>query len=643
MECKVKFYFLVFFVFSLLPKNQAAYIASEHKQISKFDSLYENIFISSSKQGINLARQIRFDAIQNNDTLNLIKSSIYIALSEINENHKDSILRILQMALSNSQEKNDISLEVQSLNALGYFYFKLNDYKESLKYLKSAEELLPPIENKKIKLQTYYLFANNYSKTIDRNLSLKYAEKVIENSKSNSPYLARIYLLIAIIYGDSIDHERAIEYLKNSIEISEANGDWMLSVHNYVIMAGYISSYSKSEDSEPYLKKAVRICGEHNYYHGLGYTYMNYAGIYFKRRDFKKALELNRKALFNFNKVKNNHYLAYTNNNIAEIFFNIGSIDSAEVYVKLSLTYAELSNNKIAFANAYHLLGKISAYKEMYEDAIKFFKKSAKVNVVGTLIENYSNLSEIYSLISLPDSAIKYLKLRNAIKDSMFSAKAQKLVIDTQIKYDVDQKVRELELSRLTKNNLENKLIQIKSTSLILVLVGLLILGVVMFYYRNKTVKFAQRIMPDSDEGFADRRKYKKVIKAIEKSPTISEKQKWNEDEIARNIITNLERLMLEEKIFMNSNINQKEIAERLNTNTTYLSRTINLKYGLNFSNFLNRYRIEEAKNIIINDKNKTFSYEGVAKTVGFSSKSAFYNAFRKFTEKTPSEFLDSK
>ena len=289
------------------------------------------------------------------------------------------------------------------------------------------------------------------------------------------------------------------------------------------------------------------------------------------------------------------------------------------------------------------MLGKISENKGNYEAAINYFKESSKENAVETLIENYSKLSEIYSLISLPDSAIKYLKLRNDLKDSVFSANTQRLVIDTQIKYDVQQKVRELELSQNKNENLEQELDQVKNGSLIFVLIGFVTLGLVLFYYRNKTLEFVKRIMPDSKDGFADKRKYKKVIQAIENSPTLSEKQKWNEDEIAKEIINKLERLMLEEKIFMNTDISQKEIAKRLNTNTTYLSRTINLKYNLNFSAYINLFRIEEAKKIILNDKNKTYSFEGIANTVGFSSKSAFYNAFKKFTGKTPSEFLDSE
>ena len=638
----MKSFFLILFTFYILPQAQEFNDVFKKGQFSRFDSAYENVFINTSRTGNDLARQIKIDAINNEDTINIVKSSIYNALSEIHKNNQDSLLQILQTALDNSQRANNISLEVQSLNALGYFYFKLNNYDESLKYLRSAEELLPPIENKKIILQTYYLLANSYRKTINRNLSLKYAGKVIENSESKTSYLARTYLLIAIMYRDAMDNQRAIEFLKKSIEVSEANEDWKLSAYNYVILAGFIKGYSSPEDSEQYFEKAIQISEEHNYYHGLGYTYMNYAGIYIKKRDFKKALELNRKAIFNFEKINNKHYLAYTNNNIAEIFFNSGIMDSAEIYVNYSLNYANLSNNKIAFANANHLLGKISENKGVYDEAIRYFKESSKENVVETLIENYSKLSEIYSLISFPDSAIKYLKMRNDLKDSVFSANTQRLVIDTQIKYDVQQKVRELELSQNKNENLEQELDQVKNRSLIFVLIGFVTLGIVLFYYRNKTLEFVQRVMPDSNDGFADRRKYKKVIQAIENSPTLSEKQKWSEDEISKNIINKLERLMLEEKIFMNADISQIEIAKRLNTNTTYLSRTINLKYNLNFSAYINLYRIEEAKKIILNDKNKTYSFEGIANTVGFSSKSAFYNAFKKFTGKTPSEFLDS-
>lgn len=63
----------------------------------------------------------------------------------------------------------------------------------------------------------------------------------------------------------------------------------------------------------------------------------------------------------------------------------------------------------------------------------------------------------------------------------------------------------------------------------------------------------------------------------------------------------------------------------------------MNERLNTNFRNYINSYRIEEAKKILINESDKnilTICYD-----VGFNSKSTFNTCFKKYTGKTPSEF----
>lgn len=86
-------------------------------------------------------------------------------------------------------------------------------------------------------------------------------------------------------------------------------------------------------------------------------------------------------------------------------------------------------------------------------------------------------------------------------------------------------------------------------------------------------------------------------------------------------------------------NLNIEDIAEALNTNTRYVSQVINETFEMNFFNFVNKFRIDEAKEILQSKDSERYTIEGVAKMVGFNSKSSFNGAFKKSTGYTPSEY----
>lgn len=90
-------------------------------------------------------------------------------------------------------------------------------------------------------------------------------------------------------------------------------------------------------------------------------------------------------------------------------------------------------------------------------------------------------------------------------------------------------------------------------------------------------------------------------------------------------------------------NFNIEDIAEALNTNTRYISQVINETFEMNFFNFVNKFRIDDAKEILQSKDSEKYTIEGVAKMVGFNSKSSFNGAFKKSTGYTPSEFKNLK
>jgi AraC-like DNA-binding protein len=104
-------------------------------------------------------------------------------------------------------------------------------------------------------------------------------------------------------------------------------------------------------------------------------------------------------------------------------------------------------------------------------------------------------------------------------------------------------------------------------------------------------------------------------------------------------LISKLQYLIQEENIFINDKLSIEDIANKLDTNTKYISQIINETYNKNFYNFINSYRIEEAKRLLIAEENDKYTILGIAQSVGFVSKSTFNVAFKKITGLTPSEY----
>ena len=102
-----------------------------------------------------------------------------------------------------------------------------------------------------------------------------------------------------------------------------------------------------------------------------------------------------------------------------------------------------------------------------------------------------------------------------------------------------------------------------------------------------------------------------------------------------------LKILMEEEKLFCDEDLSLSRLSEALGITQHQLSQFLNTYHQQNFNNFLNSYRVNEAKKIFLEEPNRqTLS---VAYAVGFNSYSAFHAAFKKHTNMSPAQFRRSQ
>lgn len=105
-------------------------------------------------------------------------------------------------------------------------------------------------------------------------------------------------------------------------------------------------------------------------------------------------------------------------------------------------------------------------------------------------------------------------------------------------------------------------------------------------------------------------------------------------------LLNKINEWMSSEKPFINQGLKLDLLASQTDMSKHTLSRVLNEKYKHGFSQYVKEHRVNEAKKLIVS--RPELSLEGIGYEAGFSSKSAFFEAFKKIENCTPSEYKKS-
>lgn len=137
------------------------------------------------------------------------------------------------------------------------------------------------------------------------------------------------------------------------------------------------------------------------------------------------------------------------------------------------------------------------------------------------------------------------------------------------------------------------------------------------------------KILADTNDGLAE-----PAIKKYEKSTLTPERA----NEYLKRLIT----VMEVERPYSDGKLTLQTLAKKVSISPHHLSQILNERLNQNFFDFVNGYRIEEAKKKLVEPAKKHYSILGISEEVGFNSKSAFHTAFKKHTNMTPTEFRNA-
>lgn len=121
-----------------------------------------------------------------------------------------------------------------------------------------------------------------------------------------------------------------------------------------------------------------------------------------------------------------------------------------------------------------------------------------------------------------------------------------------------------------------------------------------------------------------------------------SPKNKIPPDTLEHEYLKKIRTLMLREKPYLDPELTLQKLATQAGIPEKELSLLINHHLNKHFFDFINEYRINDAKKILEDPAQKTLTVLEILYSVGFNSKSSFYTAFKKETNQTPTAFRKS-
>lgn len=489
-------------------------------------------------------------------------------------------------------------------------------------------------------------YAEQY--TIAREYCLKvidFLEKNVSKDNENcfidmqSKFLERIFY----VEKNLTNYLKALEYLEKNKQLVKDNEQYFPSFYFNLKMQEVninfeLFNYDKAKDILVEMQKEENKKSEKDY-EGV-YVYSNFLQLYVEY--FKRDPS------------------------------NITLLDSAHFYNEKRRDLLRILSKDIDYANMCYFLreGSISFYRKDYKIAIDYFRKAQSISdrkKLKTEIDPYFYMAQAYFEMNQADSTLYYanktidnqnvtykkegsdikLKMYHILskqykkigKDSLAYIYAKKELSETRKKNNEEldglQELSKIDINEVTNTYIESQ----KSKDNLILYVSIAFVCMVIFgivFFQHTRLK--------------NKRRFNSILKEIQNKdktvPSIQTKANFSKSnvdikpETIAKILDGLQKLE-SKHYFLKSECNSANVAKKLKTNTTYLSKVITTQYQTNFNTYINDLRINYALERLKNDSLfRSYSIQSISEELGYKSPDSFTKYFKKSTGLLPSYFI---
>lgn len=543
------------------------------------------------------------EVYQNDD--NPQQSDFPLLIKIVDQNiHTDSLKTVtaiekISELLQTAKVSEDVVL---GYIALSKWEQKKGNLQEAIEIIDSALAVAERVENQSLISKTltrkgvYQYYSGKYEAATENYLKALEIAKELQDVKLQ----LNISQNISLVKMQANDIKGAIAISEENLILMEANWNDK-DAENYInIHIALCSAYIKIEEYEKaslYCNKGMLLSEKYNDTEAKAYLLSGLGNIAMYNEGYDKAMEL---------QLASEH-----------IIDSLGGLDNLAPFV-------------------YLYKGKTHFLKEDYQNAIaellriEALKKKNNIDYIS-LQEMYYLLAKSYQKLNDTENTILYY-------DKFYELNAknnkEKKELNTSIIKKFDIKTLEEEVNQLRKTS---KISRYKYHMSIIVLL-IFVTGFLVFYriqqQKNKR-KFDTLIAKLNEKK--QQRAEKPVAKELKDKKPKSSKII---DEKTKELLKRLEEFETKEH-YLKNQCGLKDVAKRLKTNTTYLSKVVNTHKEKSFSNYITDLRVNYAVVKLKDDKKfRSYTIDSIAKELGFNRSESFARAFKNKTGLYPSYFI---
>ena len=106
-------------------------------------------------------------------------------------------------------------------------------------------------------------------------------------------------------------------------------------------------------------------------------------------------------------------------------------------------------------------------------------------------------------------------------------------------------------------------------------------------------------------------------------------------------LFVRIDEAMKKDNLFLNPDLSLVSFSEQVGSNRTYVSKAIKDAKGCNFSDYVNRYRLDYALELMKNTSKENLAVQNIATQCGCGSVQTFYRYFKLFFNETPTQWIE--
>lgn len=417
-------------------------------------------------------------------------------------------LKLAKQAFYEAKRTNNYAVAIKSLNLEAEFYWDLRSYDSTKIYAQKAltEAGIYHIDSLKgdpwLYMGMVSYGAGDFKKSIE-----EYKKASLEYKKANQlSSLATSYLNIGVSERKLSKYAEAISYYLLSAGIFESlkNDEYLSSTFNSIALCFVeLNNYPKALE---YNKKALAIRQKLKDREAIAQS-LNNIGFTFKRyAKPDSAIYYLNKSLAMYKAGSDSSEIVLTLQNLGSAWKMRGDLRKAENYVERSLRIASNYNMTEEIARGDADLAEIYTQQKKYGQALSAINitigTAQKLKLPELLMEAYGIKYNLYNHSGDYKNALLYANKKTELKDSLFSVAKNRTINELEIKYQTDQKVKDIAALNL-KNSLDQKIVKQQRQSIIILVIAavlLLLLFVIAynsFRVKNKANQRIQTLMRD--------------------------------------------------------------------------------------------------------------------------------------------------